>query len=221
MPASLRKIKAVPKKNSLNKVLRDRTKRTRFIFLISGILLVVVGLSLPRSQAIPQGTNITSERQSSNEVASFAQEPITIDKNFISSQEKKEKPKDPPLRIIIPALDIDLPIKTAKVVKGYWEVFPDSAGFGTGSSYPSEVGNQVIFAHAREGLFLPLKEAKAGQVVYILTNNMWFSYKIEKIKEVLPSQTEVIAPTKEEILTLYTCSGFSDSKRLIVVAKKI
>ena len=55
----------------------------------------------------------------------------------------------------------------------------------------------------------------------ILTKEKWYEYEIKEIKEVLPSQTETIAPTKEETLTLYTCSGFSDSKRLIVIAKRI
>ena len=101
------------------------------------------------------------------------------------------------------------------------EVFPDVAGFGLGSAYPDETGNQVIFAHARKGLFLPLKNVKVGQIVYVMTKEKWFSYKIEEIKEVLPSQTEVIAPTPDQVLTLYTCSGFADSKRLIVKAKRI
>lgn len=207
---------------TLKELLEDEKKRARLYFLASGVLLVVLGFFLSKP---PQ--NITTDNKtvvvtSSADVdASFAQEPVKVDKSLLSTKESKEISKNPPIRILIPALQIDLPVKEAKVVNGYWEVFKDRAAFGLGSAYPDEVGNQVIFAHAREGLFLPLRKAKIGQNIMVLTKDKWYSYKIREIKEVLPNQTEVIAPTKEAILTLYTCSGFSDSKRLIVTAEKI
>jgi len=34
----------------------------------------------------------------------------------------------------------------------------------------------------------------------------------------MPSDTTYLLPTKVEILTLYTCTGFLDSKKLIVRA---
>jgi len=56
--------------------------------------------------------------------------------------------------------------------------------------------------------------------IYVLTKNEWFSYEVSDVKEVLPNQTEVIKPTDDERLTLYTCSGFADTKRLIVTARR-
>ena len=70
------------------------------------------------------------------------------------------------------------------------------------------------------GLFLPLKDIKQGESVLVLTSNAWYSYTVTQVKEVLPTQTEVIAPTENPLLTLYTCSGYADSKRLIVTAVK-
>ncbi len=217
MSVALRKVKTGKSESSLKGILQNRRKRIRLFLLVSGILLLGFGFSL---SGIPtSGSNQEQKISNSGEVVSFSQEPVRVDKSLLL--EKINKSKNPPIRIIIPSLDIDLPIKEAKVVKGYWEVFEDVAGFGLGSAYPEEVGNQVIFAHARKGLFLPLKNVKAGQMVYVLTREKWYSYKINEIKEVLPSQIEVIAPTSESILTLYTCSGFSDSKRLIVKAVKV
>lgn len=216
MSAALRKVKTGKSETSVKGILHNRRKRIRLFFLVSGILLLGFGFSLSGNSFL--GSSQDVKISVSGEVVSFSQEPVKIDKSLLS--EKINKSKNPPVRIIIPSLDIDLPVKEAKVVKGYWEVFESVAGFGLGSSYPDDIGNQVIFAHARKGLFLPLKNAKVGQMVYVLTREKWYSYKIDQIKEVLPSQTEVIAPTTEAILTLYTCSGFSDSKRLIVKAVK-
>jgi len=41
---------------------------------------------------------------------------------------------------------------------------------------------------------------------------------VNKITAVYPNQVQIIAPTKNETLTLYTCTGFYDEKRLIVRA---
>ena len=54
-----------------------------------------------------------------------------------------------------------------------------------------------------------------------IRTSSWYSYEVVDIKEVYPNQTEVIEETDDETLTLYTCSGFADSKRLIVVAKRV
>lgn len=217
MSHTVRKIKIYHGKQvTLKELLKDEKKRIRLYFLISGVLLVVVGFLTSKSPV-----KISNQPVTVATVGSFSQEPVKIDKNLLGGKDKKETIKNPPVRIIIPALGIDLPVKEAKVINGFWEVFVDSAAFGLGSAYPDEVGNEVIFAHAREGLFLPLRKAKIGQSVMVLSKDKWYSYKIKEIKEVLPNQTEVIAPTKDTILTLYTCSGFSDNKRFIVTAEKI
>ena len=144
------------------------------------------------------------------------QEPIKIDPNLLSTKEQLQ----PPERIIIPGQKINLPIIEAKVVNGYWELSETTASHGIGSANPGEIGNIVIFAHAREGLFLSLKNVKENDEVFVLTKDRWYRYQVKEIKDINPDQTEVIAPTKDETLTLYTCSGFMDSTRRIVIAKR-
>lgn len=147
---------------------------------------------------------------------SFASEPVKVS----GFSDKENQNIKPPERVVIPELSIDLPVRQAPLVNGYWQVYSDSAGWGEGSGLPGQPGNQVVFAHARVGLFKPLRGAKEGMRVYIFTKDSWLSYLITDVKEVLPNQTEVIKPTEDETLTLYTCSGFGDSRRLIVIAKR-
>ena len=146
---------------------------------------------------------------------SFKDEPVNV-QGF--GQEDKEE--NPPTRIVIQELNIDLAVRKAPIVNGYWQVFEDVAGWGEGTSSPGAAGNQVIFAHARRGLFLPLRNIKQGAKIEVYAGEDKYTYEVTEIKEVTPTQIEVIAPTQDETLTLYTCSGFSDSKRLIVVAKR-
>lgn len=192
-------------------------KLSRFLLLISGVVLIFVGIKLSGdSQDNSSQNNIII----AGEVTSFSQEPVRIDKKLLQANDK-QKDKLPPVRIVIPSANIDLPVKEAKVVKGYWEVFPDRAGFGMGSTYPGEIGNQVIFAHARTGLFLPLKKVKVKDKIFVSTKTKLFTYKVIAIKEVNPNNTDIIGVTDEKTLTLYTCTGFSDSKRLIVIATEM
>lgn len=152
-------------------------------------------------------------------IETISGEPYSIDQKFLTKPKEKKNPPGP-VRIVIPSLAIDLQVKEARIIKGYWETFSNAAGFGLGSAYPGEVGNQVIFSHTRPGLFLPLKKIKEGEIVYVMTIDKWYKYKVVKIQEVLAGQKEVIGPTEDETLTLFTCSGFADTKRLIVAAKR-
>lgn len=219
MSPSIRKIKKSTKETELSKIIGDGQKRARLVLLILGISLTLFGIVIPKIGAYKREK--PQEPVVYDTIVSFAQEPVKVDSSFVTKPAGKTIVRNPPVRIVYPALTIDLPVRQARIIKGYWEVFPDVAGFGSGSSYPDEDGNQVIFAHARSGLFQPLKNAKLGESVFVFTKDKWYQYKISEIKEVLPTQVEVIAPTTEAVLTLYTCSGFSDSKRLIVTAKRI
>jgi LPXTG-site transpeptidase (sortase) family protein len=126
-----------------------------------------------------------------------------------------------PTRVIIPGVGIDVGIRPARVVAGKWEVFEDSGSYGLGSGNPGQIGNMVLFAHARKDYFLNLRDVKVGASIYVFTDSMWYHYKVSETHEVSPTDISVIKPTEDETLTLYTCSGFADSKRMIVAAKLV
>lgn len=144
-------------------------------------------------------------------------EPISIDSKLFLKKDKKQEA----VRIIIPRININLPIVEAPVVDGYWQLSENFASHGQGSANPGEKGNTVIFAHARVNLFYNLRDAQKEDLIYIFTKDKWRAYKVQEITTVFPSQVEVIKPTSNETLTLYTCSGFYDEKRLIVRATPI
>lgn len=185
-----------------------KTKKTSSVSILQfvSLLLIVCGAVL-----IYRGFNSEPSITSS-----FASEPVdsgkldsyNVDGNLV------------PRKIIIPSLNLDLDIQASKRINGYWEVFEDRAGWGEGSGLPGVKGNQVIFAHARPNLFGDLRNVKTGQSIFVLTDSKWYQYSVKEIKTVYPNNISVIEPTIDETLTLYTCSGFSDNKRLIVIAKR-
>lgn len=175
--------------------------------LALGFALLITGLIL-----------LSKSQEVSNEYSNtFASEPVHVE-GF--SQDDLQS-AFPAKRILIPSLNMDMKVEKSRIIGGYWEVFEDKAGWGEGSGYPGQSGNQVIFAHARENLFLPLRSIELDTIIYILSEPGWYNYQVTEIREVNPSQVEVIAPTQDETLTLYTCSGYKDTKRLIITAKPI
>jgi LPXTG-site transpeptidase (sortase) family protein len=172
--------------------------------ILASFCLIIIGLALILYKPTDQ---ITS--------TSFSSEPIEF-KGFTGQNVQDDAL---PKRIIIPRLNVDIEVQKSNIVGGYWEVPENSAGWGVGSGIPGQSGNQVIFAHARKGLFLPLRDIRVEDDMYVLTPHNWHAYRVSEIKEVTPDQTQVIQPTEDQILTLYTCSGFRDEKRLIVIAK--
>src|ERR1035437_2177407 len=132
--------------------------------------------------------------------------PIKINPSLYTSIEQVNNP----VRILIPKANIDLKIIDAPIVNGYWELSENTASYGLGSGHPGTKSNTVIFAHAREGLFYNLKDVKVGDIIYVFTKDEWYRYQVGTITAVYPSQTEVLQNTKKEVLTLYTCTGFTD-----------
>ncbi|GEM_PF-5346452 len=126
-----------------------------------------------------------------------------------------------PSNIAIPALGIDLPVAEATAENGFWQNFDTVASHGVGSANPGEGSNVVIFAHAKWNLFGNLKFAQVGNEISVSTKNGKYRYQITQIKEVTPDQISAVAPTGEEILTLYTCIGENDEKRLVIIAKPL
>lgn len=124
-----------------------------------------------------------------------------------------------PVRIIIPKLSLDLDITPARIIGDKWETTDNGVSYMLGSSIPSEKGNTVIYGHAKNNIFGNLKKLKKDDLIYVLTNEKWFRYKVIETKTVKPTETEVVAPTIDKTLTIFTCTAFLDSKRLVVTAK--
>lgn len=205
MPKKIKKSspKKIPKKKLKPRKILARIKTREFLNYILGTFLIVFGIAylyllpafLPKAPISP----------------------IKIDPKLLSEKKNTQSP----VKIIIPRINIDLPVIESKIVNGYWELSENTASHGEGSANPGEKGNIVVFAHARQGLFYNLKDVKSDDVIYIFTKDKWRTYKVRDITSVFPNQTEVIKPTENETLTLYTCTGFYDEKRLIIRALPI
>jgi hypothetical protein len=99
-------------------------------------------------------------------------------------------PKRVATRVVIPALDIDLPVVKPPGGPGTYPLC-DVAQYIQSLSQPGLPGATYIYAHARVGMFLPLLDqskvndghAMIGMLVQVYTNDdMYFLYQITEVR---------------------------------------
>ena len=123
-----------------------------------------------------------------------------------------------PTRILIPSAEIDLPVVSAEVGFNTWQTSTTMASYGSGTTPPGLIGNTVLFAHARLGLFGSLYKVQVGDLIHVFTSLDWFVYRVEEVRTVVPEDISIISPQQKLELTLFTCTGPNDAHRLVVKA---
>lgn len=124
-----------------------------------------------------------------------------------------------PVRIRIPSLNIDLPIIEATINKNKWATTNDGVSYLETSPLPGYKGNSILYGHNWNNLLGKLKYIKPGEKIEIAYSNGTIKkFSVNTMGVVTPDQTHVLLPSKDVRITLYTCTGFLDSKRLVVTA---
>jgi len=122
-----------------------------------------------------------------------------------------------PNRIRIVSAQIEAPIVKGTVNKSTWTTSENAISHLATSALPGTQGNSVYYGHNWAGLFAHLKDVLPGDLVEIVDANATKNvYTIESIGVVSPDQTHILNETIDKRITLYTCTGFLDSKRLVV-----
>jgi len=126
-----------------------------------------------------------------------------------------------PTRITIDSLGIELPVAQSSIVDGKFQTTSKAVSFLTSSSAPGK-GNSVIYGHNWTSLFGDLVLAKPGMDITVsLNTGETKKYVVTSTAVVTPSQTEILDETEDSRLTIYTCTGFLDSKRFVTVAREV
>ncbi len=124
-----------------------------------------------------------------------------------------------PVRIRIQTIGVDLPIVQSTIENNEWSTSKNGISYLVSSPLPGKTGNSVLYGHNWNNLLGNLNKAKPGEIIEIEYNNGSISiFSINTMGVVTPDQTHVLLPSNDVRITLYTCTGFLDSKRLVVTA---
>ncbi len=117
-----------------------------------------------------------------------------------------------PVQITINTVGISLAIEKRVLESRRWPVSDSGGEVG-------QTGNAIIYAHNWPALFGDLKKIRVGDEVGVeLSNGQTVTFMAQSITVVTSDQTHILDETSDRRLTLYTCTGFLDRKRLVVVA---
>lgn len=129
----------------------------------------------------------------------------------------------------IPSIGVDTSIVMAYRSGDTWNVsrITKSAAFLYGEPLPGQ-GDTFVVAHSelakrKPGVFYTLKSIKIGDMIYINYNGVKYSYRVDGIRYVVPTDMSALAHTGGGNLTLLTCDGYdglSYTTRLVVHAKQ-
>ena len=126
-----------------------------------------------------------------------------------------------PVYIKIYPLGVDVSIKEAVIKDGVWVIHPNEASHLITSAGIGDLGNMIIYGHNKNEILGPIRWIKEGAKIELKgSDGRTYFYEVVKIDTVSPDNLEYISSKNEEILTLYTCIGFLDSKRFMVVARR-
>jgi LPXTG-site transpeptidase (sortase) family protein len=146
----------------------------------------------------------------------------------LAQEVKKPAPANPPStpqpnHLIIPSMLLDAQIYEGPVGnmyrtldKGIWH-YPDS-------STPDKGSNTVLLGHRftytnPRGVLYYLNKVTVGEELAVYYNNRKYVYKVNEVKEVLPTEVSIQDPTSAPTLTIYTCTPlWLPHDRLVVVA---
>lgn len=125
-----------------------------------------------------------------------------------------------PYIIKIPSINVTLPIAPSRIENNKWETTSHGVSFLTQSAKPGDAGNSVYYGHNWGSILGNLTKVKPKDIIEITMNNgKKYAYEVEYTATVDPTQTSVIENVGDTRLTIYTCTGFLDTKRFVVVAK--
>ncbi len=123
-------------------------------------------------------------------------------------------------RLVVPRLDIDLPVVEGDGIDAPLHM----AAHYPGTSWPGGGSNIYIYAHARQQMFQNLWNAQLGDLVFVdLVDGSQRVYQVSKIEPDIPwDDLSVLDPTSTEQLTLQTCTGTQDTDpRFLVIATPV
>jgi LPXTG-site transpeptidase (sortase) family protein len=130
--------------------------------------------------------------------------------------------QNPLKEVFIPSAGIDLPVEETRITDGKWQIGKDGISHLATSSSPGAGGNIILYGHNTNDRLGSLRNVKVGDKILVVTkNNSQFSYVVTKIVTVDPTDINELTDYQGETITMYTCAGFVDSKRLLVKAKRV
>lgn len=131
-----------------------------------------------------------------------------------------QKTQSVPIQIIVDKVGINLPIAETAITNGVWQIAPNAVSHLNISARPGENGPIILYDHNTDDKFGPIRWLSTKDTIQIKTaDGKSHTYKITQMMTVAPDKMEIFTQQRDESLILYTCDGFADLERFVIIAK--
>jgi LPXTG-site transpeptidase (sortase) family protein len=196
---------------------------SRSFTALAGLLLLAVGIALVAGGALPRTGSVAPLALPSASSVATPTPSASATAPTVSTTPAAVGPIPDGYRVRLPRLGIDLPIAEGDVERDVVvQQTPEHFAFHfPGTAIPGSIGNSYIYAHARQGMFLALWNARVGDQVTITTPaGVELKFVVTEVHpRVPPADTSWLQPSGDERLTLQTSTGPNrDDPRFVVIA---
>lgn len=137
----------------------------------------------------------------------------------VTATTEAQRTTDLPMALEIDSRNIDVPIYPARVTAKEWETTAAGVSYLVSSPLPGNRGNSIIYGHNWRSILGNLKDiTKDDKIIVTFRSGINKKFTVAYTITVTPDQTHVLDQTDDNRITLYTCTGFLDRQRLVVVA---
>jgi sortase A len=191
--------------------------------LVSAGVAILIYIGVTYAQASPQHAHVWSAKQlaSGRKLASRLAGHQTVAVPGRLSHSAVPAAGEPALRMVIPRIRVNAPVVQTPPTGGIWNVADWAVGHLTSTPDPALPGNGAYAAHddIKGEIFKRLGELSPGDAIIIYTRHTIDRYVVVGQQAVDPSDTAVLAATKQPTITLITCTPYwVDTQRLVVQA---
>lgn len=140
---------------------------------------------------------------------------------LVRAEEKGEEIIPDENTLVIPRIKLQ-----QKVLEGGGWLIHKGVWHQSNTGAPDTGSNMVLsghrFTYGGPAVFYHLDKVKTGDKIIVYWQKQKYQYEVKNIKEVPPTAAEVIAPTDNHQLTIYTCTPLVTAKnRLVIQAEPI
>ena len=121
-----------------------------------------------------------------------------------------------PTQIVVPTIGINLAVAPGIIKDNQWTLYDDKVAWLSTSQTLGD-GNVIIYGHNRSAILGQLSKLNIGDEITVKSNSRDFTYQVAEKRAISPEDVQAIISDKQQ-LTLYTCDGTFDQKRLIVIS---
>jgi len=146
---------------------------------------------------------------------------VPFDARFMPQAQAEVLPRETlPTQLVLPDQRIDLPIIPAQIQNQEWQLSNHGISL-LQTSLPASSSGLIMYGHNWRSLLSGLNNVKIGEKINLIyPDGNVAQYTIQSILVVEPNRLDVLNLATPNTLLLYTCTGFLDSERLVVLATK-